>query len=192
MRLDDAAHVLGREALVDMLGREHDLGDADRLAVDILHRDLALGVGTELAGLAGLLLAGGGQVLEDLVRVVDRRRHQLRRLAAGIAEHDALVAGAFVLIAGRVDALRDVGGLGVQQDLDLGVLPVKAILLVADVLDRGTGDGLDPLGIDRRAADLAGNDDAVRGRERLAGHANGVGVDAFLGAFAEEQVDHFV
>ena len=38
---------------------------------------------------------------EDLVGVVDRRRHQLRRLAAGVAEHDALVARALVLVAGR-------------------------------------------------------------------------------------------
>ncbi len=68
--------------------------------------------------------------------VIERRRHQLRRLAAGVAEHDALVARALVLVAGGVDALGDVGGLRVQQHLDLGVAPVEAVLLVADVLDR--------------------------------------------------------
>ena len=101
----------------------------------IAHGDLALGVRAERLGLAGV--ARVGHELENLVRVVDRRRHQLRRLAAGIAEHDALVAGALVLVAGRVDALRDVGRLRVQQHLDLGGLPVEAVLLVADVLDRG-------------------------------------------------------
>ena len=50
---------------------------------------------------------------EDLVRVVDRRRHQVRRLAAGVAEHDALVAGTLValLVGGIVDALGDIGRL---------------------------------------------------------------------------------
>jgi hypothetical protein len=76
-----------------------------------------------------------GQQLRGSCGIVDRRRHQVRRLVAGIAEHDALVARAFVLVAGRVNALRDVGGLAVQQDFDVGVLPVEAVLLVADVLD---------------------------------------------------------
>ena len=118
-----------------------------------------------------------------LVGVVDRRRHQLRRLAAGIAEHDALVAGAFVLVAGGVDALGDVGRLGVQQDLDVAVFPVEAGLLVADVPDREAGDVGDVVLGDRGgAAGLAGDDDAVGGGERLAGDADVPGIDAVLGA----------
>ena len=134
--LDDLAHVGRGQRLVEMLGREHDLGDADRLAVLVLDRDLALGVGAELGGGALAGLARIGEHLEDLVGVVDRRRQQFRRLAAGIAEHDALVAGAVILVAGLVDALRDVGRLRVQQHVDLGLLPVEAVLLVADRLDR--------------------------------------------------------
>jgi hypothetical protein len=70
-------------------------------------------------------LRAAARSFEDLVRIVDRRRHQLRRLAAGIAEHDALVAGALVLVAGGVDALGDVGRLAVQQHVDLGVFQWK-------------------------------------------------------------------
>ena len=70
---------------------------------------------------------------------MDRRRHQLRRFGAGIAEHDALVAGALVLVAGGVDALGDVHRLRMEQDVDLRRLPVESLLLVADVLDRGAG-----------------------------------------------------
>ncbi len=99
-----------------VLGRENDLGDFHRLAVLVAHRDLALGVRCQLLLLAGM--AGVGEVLEDLVGVIDRRRHQLRRLLAGIAEHDALVARAFVLVAGLVDALGDVEDWAMQQDLD--------------------------------------------------------------------------
>ena len=118
--------------------------------------------------------------------VIDRRRHQVRGLAAGIAEHDALVARAFValLVRGVVDALGDVGGLGVQQHVDLGGLPVEAVLLVADRLDGAAGGGFELGGIDDLLAvavdlqkrvghtDLAGDDDAVGGRQRFAGDAD--------------------
>ena len=110
--LDDVAHVLGGEVLVEVLGREHDLGRRDRLAVLVAHGDLALGVGAEHGGAVGLRLAGDVEVFEDLVGVVDRRRHQLRGLVAGVAEHDALVAGALVLVAGGIDALGDMRPTG--------------------------------------------------------------------------------
>ena len=104
---DDLADLLGIPALVEMLGRQHDLGHLGGLAVDVAHGDLALGVGAELADVALAGMAGGGQQFEDLVAVVDRRRHQVRRLAAGIAEHDALVAGTLLAlpVGGIVDAL---------------------------------------------------------------------------------------
>jgi hypothetical protein len=132
-------------------------------------------------------LAGGGEVFEDLVRVVDRRRHQLGRLAAGVAEHDALVARALVLVAGGVDALRDMRRLSVQVDLDLGLLPVEAFLLVADILDGVAGE-LDHLvlGDGFRAAHLAGDDHSVGGGQGLAGHTrfrlgSEIGVDDGIG-----------
>ena len=127
-----------------MLVRDHDLAHADRLAVLILHGDLALGVRTQ-----HLLLAGVARFRDqpqDLVGVEDRRRHQVRRFVGGVTEHDALVAGALFLVGAglqRVDALRDVGRLRMQQDLDVGGLPVEAFLLVADVLDRGAHDAFD-------------------------------------------------
>ena len=124
-----------------VLGGEHDLGRFHRLAVRIAQRDLALGVGQQGRFLAGM--ARIGQQFEDLVAVEQRRRHQRRGLAAGIAEHDALVARAFILVAASIDALGDMGRLGVQQHFDLGVLPVKAFLLVADVLDGGARHGFD-------------------------------------------------
>ena len=67
--------------------------------------------------------------------VIERRRHQVGRLVAGEAEHDALVARAFVLVAAGIDALRDMGGLAVQVVFEGQRLPVEAFLLVADVLD---------------------------------------------------------
>jgi hypothetical protein len=54
--------------------------------------------------------AGLGQPVEDAVRERDRQRHQLRRVVAGVAEHQPLVAGAVA-----IDPHRDVGALAVQR-----------------------------------------------------------------------------
>src|SRR3546814_1370510 len=71
------------------------------------------------------------------MRVIKRRRHQAGRLVAGKAEHDALVARAFVLVAAFVHALRDMGRLAVEIILERKTFPVKALLLIADALDGG-------------------------------------------------------
>jgi len=93
---------------------------------------------------------------------MDGRRHQIRGLAAGKAEHDALVAGAFVLVAGGIDALGDVHRLLVDEALDMRMLPVEALLFVADVLDRVARDLDEQILGDRfGAAHFAGEDDPI-------------------------------
>ncbi len=177
-----------------MLVRHHDLRDADRLAVLVAHGDLALGVRPQ--DLLVARVTSFRDQAQDLVCVVDRGRHQFGRLVAGVAEHDALVAGALFLVGAGlqgVDALRDVGRLRVQQDFDVGGLPVEASLLVTDVLDGVADDLLDVVVGDRlRPAGLAGDHDLVGGRERLACGADCPGVDAGLRAFPEEQIDDLV
>ena len=68
--------------------------------------------------------------------IMERRRHQIGRLIGRVAKHDALVAGAFILVPGRIDALGDIGGLRVQQNFDLCRLPMETGLFVANVPDR--------------------------------------------------------
>src|SRR5262245_36384903 len=184
--LDHARRVLLAVAgLRIVLGRNHDLGAADRLAVDVLHRHLALGVGLQVEQLAGAALLG--QHLEDPVREVDRGRHERAllvdlALGAGETEHHALIAGAFLLAALlllRIDAHGDVGRLAVQQHLDVGAVVREAVLVVADVLDHAARDLGDQLAVDHRlvavlakqrrlAAAFAGDDDLVGGAEGLA------------------------
>ncbi len=65
-----------------------------RVAV-VLDRHLALAVGTQPIDFA--VLAGLGQSIENAVRQGDRQRHQFGSVVAGVAEHQALVAGADVL-----------------------------------------------------------------------------------------------
>ncbi len=123
------------------------------------------------------LLPSGLQVVEgafaphlrqpprQLVRQHDRQRHQLLGLAAGVAEHQPLVAG-----AARVDAHRDVGRLAVDRR-DHG-----AGLVVEAVLGAGVADGLDRLADDVRqlgvglGRDLAGDEGDAGRDHRLAGH----------------------
>ena len=141
-------------------------------------------------------MAGLRDEPQNRVRVIDGRRHEVGRLVAGVAEHDALVARAFFLVGAglaRVDALRDIGGLPVQQHLDVACVPVEARLLVADVLDRHARGMRDPvLRHGRGAARLARDHHLVGGGERFAGRADIPGVDPGPGALAVEQVDDFV
>ncbi len=82
-----------------------------------------------------------------------------------------------------------------QQNVDLRLLPVEAVLLVADGADRLAGNALHlrlhGLLVER-GADLTGDHDAVGGRKRFAGHTHLGGIHASLGRFLEEQIDHLV
>ena len=102
----------------------------------------------------------------QLVRQRDRRRHQLRRLVGGVAEHHALVAG-----AAGVHALRDVRRLAVDRRDHRAGVRVEALerVVVADLLDRLAHQRLEvDVGLGR---DLAGNDHQAGAGQRLAGHA---------------------
>ena len=82
---------------------------------------------------------------ENLVAVIERRGHQVGRLVAGKAEHDALIARAFVLVAAGIDALRDFRRLAVQMVFEGQRFPVEAVLRVTDVAHRAAHRFLDLL-----------------------------------------------
>jgi hypothetical protein len=69
--------------------------DADRRGAVVLDGHLALAVGPEPGDRP--VLAQLGEPVDDPVRQGDRQGHQLGRLVGGVAEHQALVAGADVL-----------------------------------------------------------------------------------------------
>jgi len=154
-----------------VLGRQHHGVDGMRLAVDVADRHLRLGVRAQPRQAA--VLAQFGLALGEAVREVDRHRHQHRRFVAGVAKHQALVAGALVevVVVRAIHALRDVGRLladgnqhrtGVVVEADLG-------RVVADALD---GLARDLVVIDhRRGGDLAGDDAQTGGQQGLARHA---------------------
>jgi len=113
------------------------------------------------------------------VGVVDRRGHQLGRLVAGVAEHQALVAGADVqvVVAGAVHALGDVGTLLVVGHQHRAALVVDAVLgvVVADALD-GVARDLDVVDVGAfLGGDLAGQHHQARVGQRL-GRDTGIGV----------------
>ena len=91
-----------------------------------------------------------------------------------------------------------------QQDVDLGVLPVETVLLVADIANRTTRGRPETTGIDDfvavlvglhqagRQPNLAGDDDAIRGRQGLAGDANRPRVNASLLGLSIDQIDDLI
>ena len=102
------------------------MSSRDRPVAVVLDGDLGLAVGPQVRDRA--VLADLGQPLGQPVRQRDRQRHQLGRVVAGVAEHQALVAGALRVRAGRptrrdarlvgaVDALGDVGRLRADRHL---------------------------------------------------------------------------
>ena len=174
-------HVLDAELLdlaVRDVGRvlrgDDDVGDADGLAVLVDHRHLRLRVGTQPRHAAAL--ADPGELAAEAMREHDRRRHQLGRLVAGVAEHQALVAGALLggLLAHRllgIDALRDVGRLLRDQQVHEHLVGVEHVIVV-DVADLADGVARDldevELGLGR---DLAADDHDVRLDVGFAGDA---------------------
>ena len=89
--LDLGAEVFGRD-LRRVLGGQHDGLDRRRRRAVVADGHLGLAVGAEVVDLARA--AHLGEPLGEPVREPDRQRHELGGLAGGVAEHDALVAGA--------------------------------------------------------------------------------------------------
>ncbi len=185
---------LGLLEVRDMLGGDHDTGRPRRLAVDVAQRHLALGIGQQARDRLVVDVPQLVDTVQDGVGVVDRRRHQRLGLAAGIAEHHALVAGALVLVAGGVHTLRDIGRLRVQVAGDLSLVPTEAGLVVADVVDRHAGQMGQQVRSDRgRAAGLAGEHHAVGGDQCLAGDTRvGIGREVSVQHRVAEPVGHLV
>jgi hypothetical protein len=114
-----------------------------------------------------------GLALDEAVRVVDGRGHQLGRFVAGVAEHQALVAsaGVQVVVAGVVHALGNVVGLLVVADHHGAALVVDAVVgvVVADALD-GVARHLDVVDV-RVGRDFAREHHQAGVGQRFGGHA---------------------
>ena len=159
-----------------VLGRDQHLLDLDRPVVLVADGHLRLAVRAEVRH--HVAAAHLGEAVRELVRERDRHRHQLRRLARGVAEHHALVARAghaHLVVAARgaplvrlVHTLRDVGRLLVDRRDHRARLAVEAVarVVVADPLDRVAGD-LRHVHVDG-GRDLAGHHHEACVHERLA------------------------
>src|SRR3546814_116987 len=157
---------------------------------DVCSSDLGIG----LKEIGGLAVAVGRHLFQDLVRIIQRRRHEIGGFVAGIAEHDALVARAFILVSAGVNALRDMRGLTVEEVGEFGGFPMETLLLISNAFDRIPGRFFD-FGLACRCQfTIFGNEAAIRaahfprqhdpvgGGERFAG-------DTRFGVLGKEQVD---
>ncbi len=137
--LDDQLHHAVAQVVIGdvrvVLGGQHHRIDADHLAAFVAAGHLGLGVRAQPWQQAGL--ARLGLALDQAVGEADRRRHQHVGLVAGVAEHQALVAGALVFRLGPVDALVDVHRLLADdvQHAAGGAIEADVGAVVADVDD---------------------------------------------------------
>jgi len=142
-----------------VLGREHHGVESGDLAVFIAAGDLRLCVRAQPR--QQVVLAHFRLAFDEPVRIADRRRHQARRLIAGIAEHEALVAGTLFLGLLRSTPHRDVGRLLADDVQHAAGAPVEADVRrgIADIGDDAAdevfeihpGFGRDFAGHDRNA-----------------------------------------
>ena len=105
-RLDDVVVDALRLHVRVVLRGDHDRVHAHRAVALVLHGHLGLAVRAQVVQLAAL--AHLGQPAGHAVGQRDGQGHELRRLAAGEAEHHALVAGAG-LVVGRAARPRLLG-----------------------------------------------------------------------------------
>ena len=134
----------------------------------------------------------GRHLHQDFVAVVERCGHEVRGLVAGEAEHDALVARAFVLVVAGIDALGDVRRLRMKVVGKIERLPMKALLLIADALDDAAHRLLDLLADSGRPIALAVHDSLAAdfaGEDHFLGGGQGFASDARLRVLRQEQVD---
>ncbi len=171
-----------------VLGGDHNGVDALGLAgIGVLHRYLALGVGAQVTHLTALA-ADFGEFLQDDVGKGDGQRHQLVGLAAGVAEHHALVAGTLVLLLFATDTLVDVGRLLVDGGEDTAAFGLELVLAlgVADFTNDVADSGLH---IDIAAAPFGVVAEKLveEGVGDLVGHLVGM---AFGNGFRGEEIAH--
>ena len=160
-----------------MLGRDEHRVERHGLVVLVDDAHLGLAVRPQVRELAGAPHLG--EALSEPVREPDRKRHQVRRLVAGVPEHHPLVAGALSVqlvlapapgphLGREVHALGDVGRLLVERDDHPAGDPREALVVVVvpDVADRLSDE---PRHVDvGRGSDLARDDDEPGREERLA------------------------
>ena len=128
-----------------VLGGQHDGVQPDRRGAGVLNGDLGLAVGSQIIQPAAL--AGLSQPPRQPVRQRDRKRHQFGGVANGVAEHQALIAGALRIegvggtldssLVRRVHTLTDIRRLAADADVHSAGGSVKTLLrrVVADFQD---------------------------------------------------------
>ena len=183
-----------RDELVVLGGKDDgmDLHGLVRVPV-IFDGELGLRVRAEVRHQLRLLVTDVRQDLQQEVAEVQGQRHIVLGVAAGVAEHHALVAGALVIGLGALHATVDVGALLVQGGHHAAGVPVEHVLglVVTDPVDGVADGGLDiDIGF---GLDLAHHHDHARGAEALARDLGfGVLAEEFVQDGVADLVGHFV
>ena len=159
-----------------------------RTAIIIIGKcDLAFRIRSEDG--IGVSLTYFGKLFENLVRIMDCRRHQDIGLAAGIAEHQTLITCALILVVTFIDAHRDIGRLLMKVVLEFQMRVMKFFLLIADI-----GNGTANRALDRcqNAGELVLRGANFTANNHPVGCGKGFTGNACLGLFGQKQVENSV
>ena len=109
----------------------------------VLNGELALGIRPEVRHKSGLIVADVRENLKDFVAQIQRQRHVVLRVTAGVPEHHSLVSCALVLAVLALNAAVYVRALLVERAEDAATGGVKHIIRlgVANFTD-GAADGV--------------------------------------------------
>ena len=121
-----------------VLGRDYDGVDANRpVGLVVLDGELGLGVRPEIRHEIAAPVADFRKHFQGQMRKIERKRHILLSVPAGVSEHHSLVAGALLLRVGADHAPVDVGTLLVDGREDSAGVAVEHVcrLVVADLVD---------------------------------------------------------
>ena len=133
-----------------------------------LDAELRLGVRPQIRNLTGM--PDIRQNLQQTMRKIQRERHIVGRVAAGVAEHHTLVAGTLVHLVGAHDAAVDIGTLFVDGGDDPAGGGVEAVFGLG-VSDTGDGFACYALDVDIGVArNLSANNHEAGCAKGLAGH----------------------
>ena len=142
---DPRKHILVRGEFVVLGGQDDGMNAGGTAGLSVIFNGvLAFGIRSQVGHYLGTVVAQAGQDLQGQVRQIQRQRHVVFGVAAGVPEHHALVTGALALPAAAFHTPVDVRALLVQggeNPAGGGVEPVFGFVVADTVDDAADGGG---------------------------------------------------
>lgn len=121
-----------------MMSGKEDMSELGRIEVLIKKSKMDIGIGEEIEGIKIEIVEGLWEILENIVRIIDRRRNEVRGLEEGIEENDEMIEWELIKmkVGGIVKEMRNIGRLGMKEKIEIKSEKVEEIMIIEDIEDR--------------------------------------------------------